>query len=244
MAITKVKDGYGNTIELGGSGTTDLNVTKWKGKKIIVDGDSITSLGYWSNWLKEWLRLSAVYNHAGSGMSITWKRSGNDASGVGSGLKGYERVQQNYEEDADAVLIMGDFNDAAHSTNNLGTYSDSTTEEAYESASWCARFNMMLDAIEAKYPLKPIILIGNPPRPGDTRNGLNCWGHNQIELMKQIAQHRNHYFIDCYHTNMLRPNYEANIAELTTNGDGVHLNEKGSELMAQMIFEELKKVGF
>lgn len=223
------------------SDSTDFNVKKWNGKKIIIDGDSVTALGYWSGWIKKWLNLSAVYNHAGSGMSLTWRRSGNDASGAGSGLKGYERVQQTYEADADAIIIMGDFNDASHSSNNLGAYSDTTTAEGHDSASWCARLNMMLDAIEEKYPLKPIVLIGNPPRPDKV--GIDNWGHNQIELMKSIAQNRNYYFIDCYHTNIMRPQNSANIAEFTTNGDGVHLNKKGSQLMAQMIFEELKKVG-
>lgn len=239
----KFYDGYGNAFEFSTTTAADMNVAKWKGKKIITDGDSITSLGYWQNWLKEWLKLGAVYNHAASGMTLTWERVGNDSSGVGQGLRGYERVEQNYEEDADAILLMGDFNDAAHSATNLGAYTDTTDADNHDTASWCARINMMLDAIESKYPVKPIVLIANPPRPGDSRVGLDCWGHNQIELMKQIAQHRNYYFVDCYHINMMRPENEDNIAELTVGADGVHLNEMGAQLMAQQIFEELKKVG-
>ena len=244
-SISDIYDGQGNkyTFSQSSEESNNFNVSKWSNKKIIVDGDSVTYLGYWSNWLKEWLFLSDVYNHAGSGMSLTWQRSGNDASGVGSGLKGYERVQQNYEEDADCIILMGDFNDAAHSTNNLGNYDDSVSYESYETGSWCARFNLMLDAIEEKYPTKPVLLIANPPRPGSDRVGLGNWGDNQIEKMKEIAQNRNLYYLDCYRENILRPNNDANKLLYTTNSDGVHLNQLGSKLMAQMIYEKMKQIG-
>ena len=62
--------------------------------------------------------------------------------------------------------------------------------------------------------------------------------------MRNLAQNKNLYYIDCYHTNMFRPNNTTNAETFSNNADGIHLNETASELMAQMIFEELKKVGF
>ena len=243
--LGNIYDGNGNLYELSTSQSSgnDFNVSKWNGKKIIVDGDSVTFLGYWSNWLKEWFLLSQIYNHAASGETLTWKRNSNDASGVGNGLKGYERVEQNYEDDADCVILMGDFNDAAHSTSSLGNYDDTVSFEKYETGSWCARFNLMLDAILDKYPTKPVLLIANPPRSGSDRVGLGNWGDNQIEKMKEIAQNRNLYYLDCYHENILRPNNDANKLLYTTNSDGVHLNQLGSKLMAQMIYEKMKQIG-
>jgi len=218
--------------------TIDFNRSKWKGKKIIVDGDSITHFGQWHIWLKEWFEWATVYNHACSGQSLTILRNANDASGVGQGLKGYERVQQNYEADADAIILMGDSNNCGNK-NAIGVYSD-TTEDT-----WCGRMNLMLDAITTKYPTKPIILISNPPRGATDRHGINDSAHIQANAMKDLAWNRGFYYIDCYHTNLYRPNIPQNVTLFGNNGkDIVHPNELGHKMMAQMIFEELKKVGF
>ena len=217
--------------------TIDFNRSKWKGKKIIVDGDSITHFGQWHIWLKEWFEWATVYNHACSGQSLTILRNANDASGVGQGLKGYERVQQNYEADADAIILMGDGNNCGDK-NAIGTYSD-TTEDT-----WCGRMNLMLDAITTKYPTKPIILISNPPRGGADRHGINNSAHIQANAMKDLAWNRGFYYIDCYHTNLYRPNIPQNVTLFGNNGkDITHPNNLGHKMMAQMIFEELKKVG-
>lgn len=217
--------------------TIDFNRSKWKGKKVIVDGDSITHFGQWHIWLKKWFEWATVYNHASSGQSLTNSRDANDASGVGNGLKGYERVQQNYEADADAIILMGDGNNCGDK-NAIGTYSD-TTEDT-----WCGRMNLMLDAITTKYPTKPIILISNPPRGGADRHGINNSAHIQANAMKDLAWNRGFYYIDCYHTNLYRPDIPQNVTLFGNNGkDIVHPNELGHKMMAQMIFEELKKVG-
>ena len=218
--------------------TIDFNRSKWKGKKIIVDGDSITHFGQWHIWLKEWFEWATVYNHACSGQSLTILRNANDASGVGQGLKGYERVQQNYEADADAIILMGDGNNCGNK-NEIGVYSD-TTEDT-----WCGRMNLMLDAITTKYPTKPIILISNPPRGETNRHGINDSAHVQANAMKDLAWNRGFYYIDCYHTNLYRPNIPQNVTLFGNNGkDITHPNNLGHKMMAQMIFEELKKVGF
>ena len=217
--------------------TIDFNRSKWKGKKIIVDGDSITHFGQWHIWLKEWFEWATVYNHACSGQSLTILRNANDASGVGQGLKGYERVQQNYEADADAIILMGDGNNCGNK-NAIGVYSD-TTEDT-----WCGRMNLMLDAITTKYPTKPIILISNPPRGATDRHGINDSAHVQANAMKDLAWNRGFYYIDCYHTNLYRPNIPQNVTLFGNNGkDITHPNNLGHKMMAQMIFEELKKVG-
>lgn len=217
--------------------TIDFNRSKWKGKKVIVDGDSITHYGQWHIWLKEWFEWDTVYNHACSGYSLTKPRGGADASGVGQGLKGYERVQQNYEADADAIILMGDCNNCGNQ-NEIGTYSD-TTEDT-----WCGRMNLMLDAITTKYPTKPIILISNPPRGETNRHGINDSAHVQANAMKDLAWNRGFYYIDCYHTNLYRPNIPQNVTLFGNNGkDTTHPNNLGHKMMAQMIFEELKKVG-
>lgn len=217
----------------------DFNVEKWKNKKVIVDGDSITHYGQWHTYLKNWFGWETVYNHACSGFSLTKPRGTNDASGVGKGLKGYERVQQNYESDADAIILMGDGNDY---NSTVGTYPDATED------TWCGKMNLMLDAIIEKYPTKPIILISNPPRiDSDSykRNGLGGIADQQAKAMKDLANNKNLYYIDCYHENLYRPWKTENIASYGNNGtDGVHLNDLGHKLMAQFIFEELKKVGF
>lgn len=242
--IPKSYDGTVNDVTcLTGQGTKqlidnlDFNRSKWKGKKIIVDGDSITHYGTWHTWLKKWFEWNTVYSHACSGNTLTLARVGNDASGVGKGLKGYERVQQNYESDADAIILMGDGNDYG----TVGTYSD-TTEDT-----WCGRMNLMLDAIETKYPTKPIILISIPPRKNTSSyqlSGLGGLYDNQAKAMRDLAYNRNYYYIDCYHINLYRPNNTQNVALFGNNGnDTTHPNDLGHKMMAQMIYEDLKKVG-
>lgn len=242
--IPKSYDGTVNDVTcLTGQGTKqlidnlDFNRSKWKGKKIIVDGDSITHYGTWHTWLKKWFEWNTVYSHACSGNTLTLARVDNDASGVGKGLKGYERVQQNYEDDADAIILMGDCNDCDTSAS-IGAYSDATED------TWCGRINLMLDAIITKYPTKPIILISNPPRGTSERYGISANAHLQAKAMKDLADNRNLYYIDCYHTNMYRPWDTNNVTLFGNNGtDPVHLSDLGNKMMAQMIFEELKKVG-
>lgn len=242
--IPKSYDGTVNDVTcLTGQGTKqlidnlDFNRSKWKGKKIIVDGDSITHYGTWHTWLKKWFEWNTVYSHACTGNTLTLARVDNDASGVGKGLKGYERVQQNYEDDADAIILMGDCNDCDTSAS-IGSYSDATED------TWCGRINLMLDAIITKYPTKPIILISNPPRGTSERYGISANAHLQAKAMKDLADNRNLYYIDCYHTNMYRPWDTNNVTLFGNNGtDPVHLSDLGNKMMAQMIFEELKKVG-
>lgn len=92
--IPKSYDGTVNDVTcLTGQGTKqlidnlDFNRSKWKGKKIIVDGDSITHYGTWHTWLKKWFEWNTVYSHACTGNTLTLARVDNDASGVGKGLK-------------------------------------------------------------------------------------------------------------------------------------------------------------
>lgn len=211
---------------------SDFNAQKWNGKKVIVDGDSLTSHGTWHTWLKEWFGWDTVYNHACSGNALTRVRTADDASGVGNGLKGYERVNQNYESDADAIILFGDGND----WSTLGTYADDTED------TWCGRMNLMIDAIITKYPLKPLILISNPPR--NTSHGLGHCFDEQAIAMKSLSDNKNLYYIDCYHTNLYRSWVDASKEAFTNRSDGTHLNPLGSKMMAEMIFEELKKVAF
>ena len=199
----------------------DVNKEKWRGKKIIVDGDSITDSGTktaWHAYLKTWLDLSEVQNCAASGKTIIENR--------GDGRTCLERVEQDYAPDASAIFLMG--------AGNSGTHQPGNEDDTFADGTFYGKMNGLIDKLQSSFPLVPIALIATPPR----LNQPNLY--NQYEQLKTIAARKKIYFIDCFHGTLNPDNADCRTAYIP---DGVHPNALGHKIIAQTILEAMKQMG-
>ena len=199
----------------------DFNREKWRGKKIIVDGDSITDSGTstaWHDYLGKWFDLSEVQNCAASGKTIIEDR--------GDGRTCLERVEQDYDADATAIFLMG--------AGNSGTTQPGNENDTFEDGTFYGKMNGLIDKLQELFPTMAIALIATPPR----MNQSNLF--NQYEQLKTIAANKKVYFIDCFHGTLNPDNADNRAAYIP---DGIHPNAAGHKIIAQTIFEEMKRVG-
>ena len=214
------------------SGITDINIKKWFGKKIIVDGSSITSGGggntrpTWHSFIKDMFALDTVYDHSLSGSNWLYSSSAYPSS--------YSRLQD-YEADADAVIIMGDFS-SSHVQG--GTIDDAANVEG---DTYYARLKGYAQALIAKYPLCPIIWaiepprnVGNPSEMSDSRKRAE----GITAAINAVAEYYGFPVADCFHKTIFRQYNETNYAETTS--DGTHPWNNIQRTMAQVIAETMK----
>jgi hypothetical protein len=196
----------------------DFNRAKWKDKKIIVDGESLTANGNWHTYLKAWLSLSAVYNHAVAGVSMTYTASNPWRTRV-----------ENYETDADAIILLGD-----HNSIISGAIDDTTDD------TWFGQWNQYLQAIIAKFPTKPIILASHWKT--DAQHGDNA--KNKAIAFKNLSDKYGLHYVDFFNDFIFRYDNTESVTKFGLNGtDKVHLNKTyGNEAVAQRFYEELKKI--
>lgn len=196
----------------------DFNRAKWKDKKIIVDGESLTANGNWHTYLKAWLSLSAVYNHAVAGVSMTYTASNPWRTRV-----------ENYETDADAIILLGDHNSI------ISGVIDDTTDDT-----WFGQWNQYLQAIIAKFPTKPIILASHWKT--DAQHGDNA--KNKAIAFKNLSDKYGLHYVDFFNDFIFRYDNTESVTKFGLNGtDKVHLNKTyGNEAVAQRFYEELKKI--
>ena len=217
-----------NGTELA-SGSSDVNISKWNGKKIIVDGSSITSGGsgltipVWHDYLAEYLGVS-IYDHSVSGTQWVWN--------YGSGGS-YWRIQD-YESDADAVVIMGDYNSSWGSLGEISDASDITAQYSYYS-----RLKAFAEALIEKYPLIPIIWVIEPPRNFDGLLTPDVRCRQTAKAIQEVGELYGFPIANCLINTIFRPYNATNYAANTS--DGTHPWRNIQRGMAQTIIETLKR---
>ena len=217
--------------------SNDINVTKWKGKKIVVDGSSITRGGTgetqptWSDYLKDFFGLDTIYNHAVSGTG--WTTSGTTIVST--------RMTE-YETDADAVILMGDYNGIYGYTQGAGTIDD----EPSSSGSYYARLKYIAEYLINKYPLCPIIWVVEPPRsnPSDEELSKTPMGYDssyakQSKCIEEVAELYGFTHCNLMKNTVFRPWIQANYN--VTTADGTHPYNIIQHTMAQVIAETMKR---
>ena len=196
----------------------DLNRSKWQNKKIIVDGESLTANGNWHTYLKTWLSLSTVYNHAVAGVSMTYTAS-----------NPWRTRLEAYETDADAIILLGD-----HNSIISGTIDDTTDD------TWFGQWNQYLQAIITKFPTTPIILASHWKT--DSQHGDNA--KNKAIAFKNLSDKYGLHYVDFFNDFIFRYDNTDSVTKFGLNGtDKVHLNKTyGNEAVAQRFYEEFKKI--
>lgn len=226
--------GSGGSASVGSRGITDINIKKWFGKKIVIDGSSITAGGtgntvpVWGSFLKDMFALAACYNHAVSGTG--WFFSG-DSYVV-------DRVDD-YEADADAVILMGDYNGIYAYTSNPGTIDDAPAADG----SYYAKLKYLAEKLIAKYPLCPVIWVVEPPRgaqgDGKTPMDYDSGYALQSKCIEEVADYYGFTHCNLMKSTVFRPWNETNYAETTS--DGTHPWNNIQRTMAQVIAETMKR---
>lgn len=211
------------------AGSSDVNITKWNGKKIIVDGSSITSGGSgltiptWPSYLTEYLGVS-IYNHAVSGTQWVWN--------YGSGGS-YWRIPD-YESDADGIIIMGDYNSSWGSLGTISDAADITAQYSYYS-----RLKAFAEALIDKFPLIPIIWVTEPPRNFENFLTPDDRCRQTATAIEEVGKLYGFPVADCLDNTIFRPYNQTNYTANTS--DGTHPYRNIQRGMAQTIIETMKR---
>lgn len=240
-------------------------VQRFKGKTVIVTGDSITEKNAtatkaWHEYLADWLGFT-VYNDGKSGTGLYKSSQG------ASGLK--DRIEQNWETtyptNPDIILLHGFMNDGTSgyiSYNNKQWYYlpiGSKDDEAGVNSVY-GQLKSVIALLEEKYPLAKLGFICSTPRSQNAASQwstaaepqeVKCYGHGwferYIEAYKYLCEEHNIPFLDLYHNSPLKPWITENAAhyfkEANTGELGnVHPNAEGHlHGIAYPVYEWLKK---
>jgi len=215
------------------------NYTKWKGKYIVADGNSLVAS---ANWLKYTCGfLGAVEVNMGkSGGAIT-RPDQPSANATIEEKKQFivDNVANNYPDKADLIILQ-------ESSFLDGEYSDQM-DGADPKTTWTARMNYMIRCLKTKYPNVVIALMPDPTWYGvstSTDGGndsgsitsvtdqyMNSRNHNSLEKIRGLAEYNRLAFFDVDHSTPFNPlrldNYYSRYYWLheqypTVTQDGVH----------------------
>lgn len=196
--------------------------TKWKNKKWVCIGDSLTDQ---NNETTTKRYFDYVYYDTG----ISVVNMGVSGSGYARRSEDdnafYQRVE-NIDTTADVATIFGSFNDlSAGLPIGEATDTDTTT------LGGC--INTTIDVLQEKIPA--IILGIVSPTPWETTKPTTSGdAYNYVELLREICELRSIPFLDLWRGSNLRPwdeDFRA-LAYSKDNGAGTHPDEVGHKIIA------------
>jgi lysophospholipase L1-like esterase len=233
-------------------------VNRFYGKNLIVDGDSITNKNLrasknWVDYVMEEIPFGSVKNYAVSG------------AGFVKNSKIIDRIN-NYNSDADVILIMGNMNDGTSGSFTvdgttytglpLGNFTDEPSNNSVYGV-----MHLICQALITKYPTKAIGFISSTPRGlngnipnGCTGNanqyGIDGWYMDYLKAEKEVCQHYSIPFLDLYTQSGLRP-WDDTHNSLCFKPDGkdgdsyeadkVHPNSIGHKIIAYKIIKFIEQ---
>jgi lysophospholipase L1-like esterase len=216
----------------------DSELRMFKGKKWLFIGDSITEHNFratknYDEYLAELFEIESLnYGVSSSGYMNNYL--------VSSGW--YTRLTGNlYPTDVDGIVIMGALNDRH---NPVGTYGDSTTATLY------GTLKLFFEELITRYPNIPIVTVTSTPRDysyGDTATKSGYQNYSAwVDAVKRMSADYSIPCFDLYRLSGLRPWNTANNLKYFScpsapNGDGVHPNELGQEVIAYKLYDFLKQ---
>ena len=187
------------------------SLNPWSGKRLVVDGDSIThdqgNYNYWQFIAAQLTDMRVDISDTTSQYASGWK-------GVGGSRIANDPVEstddpkysivlryQNLPDDADLVIIAGGTNDWQHGNVELGDF-DSTDNHTFNGA-----LNELLLGLKLKYKYIPIVMM-TPIKRGSEYNLPNKKGLYQEQFVDaMIAKCRQYgiYCLDMYSNCPLNP---------------------------------------
>lgn len=200
-------------IILTPSGESGLlwNYTKWNGKKLVVDGNSLVDTAKWGETLAEFLGMECT-NLGRSGQGLVY--GPNNANGeavypyVWTAETIIQRVTNDYPEQADLIILQGDTNssDVAES-DNVTDQMDGDNPKT----SWYAKMNYLIRCLKAKYPNVLIVIMPEQVRYDGAKKAHElALNHQTFTTMKALAEYNRLAFYDFDHATPFNPLHGQN----------------------------------
>jgi len=136
------------------------------------------------------------------------------------------------DRNADAIVVFGGTNDFGHGDAPFGTLD---SDDKY---TFCGAVNSLINKLERDFPNSRLIFMTPLHRLGETvpSNPDSKKLEDYVNAILAICKKRNIAVIDLFKINPLDPADEQVIP------DGLHPNDNGHRIMAQVIGEELLKI--
>lgn len=221
----------------------NISNSRFSNYKVLFIGDSITENNYrantnWVNNITNWLNIDNYLNGGMSGTGILQ---------TFSNFPNWLTKLDDYDNDYDLILIMGDMNDfisgEIFNPSNLGNYGDSTTSTFY------GTLKVYLEAILNKYPLAKIGWITSTPRnkripnTDDLLHSKTSIFNTANNIIKEMCNNYSIPVLDLYNESNLYPWLSDNREEYFKpdtgdySADGTHPNSKGQLIMSYKIYD-------
>ena len=207
------------------------------GKKIVFLGDSITEgVGVTDQENRYDRRIAREYgvitvNCGISGTRLAHQHKASDCPRFDLCFCGRT---YDLDKDADIIVVFGGTNDYGHGDADFGLYGDKTP------ATFCGAAHFLMNNLCALYPNAKIVIMTPCHRENDakpTAPGKKVLVDYVDELVKEAKDH-NVTLIDLYRTLPIDPNDPVQKTEYAN--DGLHLNDKGHGLLAEVLMKTLK----
>lgn len=214
----------------------DKNSGYWEGKKLTIDGDSISHDGgqsnYWQYIVKNNLKMNIV------GTTESWGTIGTSGIGGSRIAVGTEGNTIEYcislrytylPSDADLIIIAGGTNDWAHSGVELGTMADKTNITFY------GALHVLCIGLINRYPSKQIVFMTPIKRDVslDSVNDLGLTLKQFADAIKEVCAYYGIPVCDMFNNCCMNPSI-ASQKEIFF-ADYTHPNAAGQEKMGNLV---------
>ena len=184
-------DGAVRDERLAGIDALIRNYTKWNGKHLVTDGNSLVASTNWGDPLAAFLGMTHT-NCGNSGSMITVTTDTTDT------IKA--NIADNYPDAADLVILQGDTNGAMD-----GDPSDQMDDTENPKTTWTARMNYLIRCIKAKYHNVVIVLMPDSVRYDNMEKNRTSY-----TAMKALAEYNRLAFFDFDHSTPYNPDHDDN----------------------------------
>lgn len=213
-----IYDINGNSIFNGTGGETTIdnsllyNYTRWNGKSLVTEGNSLTAHNKWGNYLAEFLGMTHT-NVAMSGSAIT-----TNPQTKGTTMEDIvANVNDNYPANVDLVILQGDTNVVMD-----GEPSDQMDGDNPKTT-WTARMNYMIRCLRAKYHNVVIVLMPDSVRyDGEVEAYEYERNRSGRDAMKELAEYNRLAFFNVDCCTPFNPKYDDNYYTRTGDPEDSH----------------------
>lgn len=237
-------------------GTLELKIVKnstiekFESYNVLVFGDSITEYNYSAkdNWLKRTdkaLRFASVKNLAIGGTGIV-------RGGANSWLEKLKAIDNSNQYDL--ILVMGNMNDFSQhgegfTMDTIGTFEDEGNTTQYGAV------KTFIKNLQEKFPTTQIGWITSQPRQylssdSDADNPVTSDGYlygkksvfeKANGAIKEVCEDRSIPVLDLFHNSGFNiPNEQTRLKYFYNDGNLVHPNDKGHEILAKKIISWIR----
>ncbi|WP_274355242.1 SGNH/GDSL hydrolase family protein [Ligilactobacillus salivarius] len=225
-------------------------VEKFESYNVLVFGDSITEYNYSAkdNWLKradKALHFASVKNLAVGGTGIV-------RGGTNSWLEKLKAIDNSNQYDL--ILVMGNMNDFSQhgegfTMDTIGTFEDEGNTTQYGAV------KTFVKKLQEKFPTTQIGWITSQPRQylssdSDADNPVTSDGYlygkksvfeKANGAIKEVCEDRSIPVLDLFHNSGFNiPNEQTRLTYFYNDGNLVHPNDKGHEILAKKIISWIR----